>query len=195
MKIFPFPNRALRLQLPGPSKNRQFYFFILLTCSSAHPTYVKQQMYKIFKVCLQIGVKNAVIMHRYSAGAYISFYTYYAFGRFHCWDDITIREINRFENGSLSGNYLFPKQLRNYHGCTIMVSAHLMAPLLSFSGDFTNEQHLRDKSRIAGIEGDILKTVADTLNMNLKFRFPLNLNKKFMFSNRTDSLVDVSIVQ
>ncbi|XP_061398868.1 uncharacterized protein LOC133334569 [Musca vetustissima] len=183
---------ALRLQLPGPSKNRQFYFLILLTCSTADPFYVHQQMYKIFKVCLQIGVKNSVIMHRYSGERHISFYTYYAFGRYHCWGDITIREVNRYVEGSLREDYLFPKQLRNYHGCTIMVSAHLVEPLLSFNGDFTNEEHLSQKSRIGGIEGDILKVVADTLNMNLKFRFPRNLNKNYMYSNRTDSLTDLA---
>ncbi|XP_073811713.1 uncharacterized protein [Musca autumnalis] len=157
-----------------------------------HPIYVHEQMYKIFKVCLEIGVKNAVIMHRFSGKDHISFYTYYAYGVYHCWDDIAVREVNRYENYRLKENYLFPKQLRNYHGCTISVSAHLVAPLLIFKGDFHNEEHLSDKSRIAGIEGDILKTVADTLNMNLKFRFPRDLNKNHMYSNRTDSLTDLN---
>ncbi|XP_037809285.1 uncharacterized protein LOC119602033 [Lucilia sericata] len=68
-----------------------------------------------------------------------------------------VREINRYENGTLKNKLLFPDHINDYHGCRLNVSAHKVPPLLTFNGDVNNKTHLLEINRLSGIEGDILK--------------------------------------
>lgn len=184
--------RNLRYRIPETKLDREFYFFILLTWPRPDYRSLRSQLYLIFEMCLGFSVKNVIVMHRYTGFQIITFYTYYAFSSEHCQDRISIHEVNRYENGRLQNDFLFPKPLRNFYGCSVNVSGHLMEPLLTFNGDLKNEHHLRDKSRIGGIEGEILKVVADITNLNLNFRFPRTLGIQKMYSNASESFEDVS---
>ncbi|XP_061398867.1 uncharacterized protein LOC133334568 [Musca vetustissima] len=108
------------------------------------------------------------------AEQFISFYTYTLYTGEFCNTVLTIKEINRYENGKFQNTFLFPDHMRNFHGCKLTVCGHVVEPLLQFNGDVNNRKHLKDMSRLSGIEGEILKLVASTMNMKLEYRFTSN---------------------
>lgn len=103
---------------------------------------------------------------------YIGFYTYDVYSGLHCQEGLTIREINRYENGRLQYPFLFPDSFDNFYGCWLNVTAHIMHPLLMFNGDINNQTHLMEMNRLTGIEGDILKVVSKALNFKFRLIFP-----------------------
>ncbi|XP_065368914.1 uncharacterized protein LOC135961345 [Calliphora vicina] len=88
-----------------------------------------------------------------------------------CGEDIMVREVNRYENGRLEYDFLFPTIVSNFFGCPLTVSADLLQPFITFDGDVENSTHLMDMKRLAGIEGEILKLVAEALNFKIHMRF------------------------
>ncbi|KAM7343108.1 uncharacterized protein ACRADG_010255 [Cochliomyia hominivorax] len=157
---------------PMTEKEHMFNFFVLLTWQGTNKTELKEILHTIFEISFSYNVKNVVIMHRLSNDEYISFYSYDIFNKENCRNEITVQEINRYENGSLKYNFLFPDHMLNFHGCELNVSAHEVQPLLSFDGDVHNETHLIESDRLGGVEGDILKVVAETLNFKIRLHFP-----------------------
>lgn len=131
-------------------------------------------------------------MSKSFGGKHISFYTYELFSKGNCRDKISILEINRYENGVLQNEFLFPDPIKNFHGCYLNVSAHVIEPLLSFKGNFHNETHLLEINRLSGIEGDILKIIAKALNFKVRLRFPKDKNVINMFYDSTGCFKDVS---
>ncbi|TMW42787.1 hypothetical protein DOY81_012133 [Sarcophaga bullata] len=67
-------------------------------------------------------------------------------------------------------DFLFPRQLMNYYGCTLNVSAYTLKPYLVFDGEADNKTHLEDMNRLSGLEGEILKLLAYTLNFKTRIR-------------------------
>lgn len=134
-------------------------------------------MSNIFRASLRFSVRNAVIMINSSENPnYITFYSYEVFSKKHCRNKIVIQEINRYENGSLQNDFLFPKHVSDFHGCLLNVSARQMPPILSFNGDVENETHLMESYRLSGVEGDILKVIAKELNFKIRLLFPKERN-------------------
>ncbi|XP_065368915.1 uncharacterized protein LOC135961346 [Calliphora vicina] len=109
----------------------------------------------------------------------------------HCNSEITVQEINRFQNGQLKNDFLFPKLLTNFFGCPLTVSAQIYEPLLTFEGDIKNETHLVDMQRLGGIEGEILKLVAEALNFKIHMRFSEELSEINLRSNSTGCFKDL----
>ncbi|XP_075167943.1 uncharacterized protein LOC142240115 [Haematobia irritans] len=182
--------KSMHVSIPETDQEREYYFFILLTWSPPGYDTLYYQLKSIFRMCISLNVKNVVIMHKFHYHDFTAFYTYQTFSPEYCQRIVTIEEINRYENGQLKWDYLFPGVLENFHGCPVTVSGHLIEPLLTFDGDINNRAHVRDLRRIGGIEGDIIKLVAHTMNMTLKLRFAKKLNEHRMFSNASKSFRD-----
>ncbi|KAI8119060.1 hypothetical protein CVS40_9366 [Lucilia cuprina] len=166
----------VRHSLPTTWQERFFNFFILLTWSSSNEVELNETLYNIFSTARSFNVRNVVIMTKAFNGDHISFYTYELFNKYLCLNKIVVREINRYENGTLQNQFLFPDHISDFHGCELNVSAHKMAPLLTFNGDVNNETHLMDINRLSGIEGDILKVIAKSINFKIRLNFPNGSN-------------------
>lgn len=184
--------RALRFHFPPTKHERQFYFFIILQLPKIIQYQVNDHMMRIFDMCLQYNVKNAVIMYRNPGKRYISFYSYQIFSPDHCHERLTIQEVNRYENDKLKNEFLFPDHMSDFHGCTLTVCGHIVDPLLTFAGKVHNRTHLMEMNRLGGTEGDILKLVARTLNLKLQFIFPRELNMIGIYFNSTGCFNAVS---
>lgn len=176
-KYFPFLfqhlklNSDLQFHIPDTKSEREFYFFIMLAYFLPHQKSYHSDMLEIFELCWNLNIKNAIIMIKPSTQTYYSFYTYRIYSKQHCGSQITLDEINRYNSGHLQRPYLFPDHVNEFNGCTLMVCGHIIPPLLTFYGNPENATHLRDMQRLGGIEGEILKLVAQTLNANLEYRF------------------------
>ncbi|XP_023306962.2 uncharacterized protein LOC111688691 [Lucilia cuprina] len=173
----------LRYKLPSTWQERFFNFFILLTWSSNNEVELNETLYKIFKTASNFNVRNVVIMCKAFNGDYISFYAYEILNKNHSQNNITVREINRYENGTLMKEFLFPDHVNDYNSCWLNVSAHITPPLLIFNCDVNNETHLMEINRLGGIEGDILKAIAKSLSLKIRLHFPKEENIINFFSN------------
>ncbi|XP_037819314.1 uncharacterized protein LOC119608840 [Lucilia sericata] len=162
----------VRYKLPSTWQERFFNFFILLTWSSNNEVEFNETLYKIFNTAFRYNVRNVVIMCKAFNGDHISFYAYEVFNNDQSANNITIHEINRYENGTLKNEFLFPDHINDFHGCWLNVSAHKVPPLLTFHGDVNNETHLIEINRLSGIEGDILRAISKSLNFKIRLRFP-----------------------
>lgn len=181
----------MRFTFPSTQHERFFNFFVLLTWSANNAVELNETLYKIFKTSLNFNVKNVVVMCKSFEGSHFSFYTYEFFNKENCEDKIIIREINRYENGTLENEYLFLDHISNFHGCFLNVSAHAIQPLLNFKGDTKNETQLMESYRLSGVEGEILKIVAEVLNFRIRLRFPEGRNEINMYYHSSGCFKDV----
>ncbi|XP_075167942.1 uncharacterized protein LOC142240114 [Haematobia irritans] len=184
---------TLRFRIPSTKHERQFYFFIIFTSFFDDQEDYEGDIYGIFDLCNFFKIRNVVIMNRPLNQTYISFFTYRIDSSKICGEKFTIEEINRYENGYLQRPFLFPNHQTNFHGCSLIICCHIIPPFLTFNGDVHNDGHLKDVKRLGGIEGEILKLVAQTLNLKLVLRFtPDVYNKEDGSRNTTGCLNDVA---
>ncbi|XP_037809276.1 uncharacterized protein LOC119602025 [Lucilia sericata] len=176
---------------PMTNKERFFYFFILLTGGANNEVERTETLYKIFERSLGYNIRNVVVMNKAFDGNHFSFYAYELFNSDQCENKIIIREINRYENGTLENQFLFPDFANDFYGCVINVSAREMPPLLSFNGDRNNETHLMEINRLGGIEGDILKKIADALNIKIRLKFPNEVSKIHPYQDSAGCFADL----
>ncbi|KAI8119049.1 hypothetical protein CVS40_9368 [Lucilia cuprina] len=177
--------------LPTTHKERFFYFFILLTWNATNEDERNEALRKIFDISLSYNIRNVVVLNKAINGNYFSFYTYELFNTDQCENKIIIREINRYENETLQNQFLFPDYRNDYQGCLINVSAREMPPLLTFNGDINNETHLMEINRLDGIEGDILKLIADALQIKIRLKFPQEVSKINPFLDSAGCFADL----
>lgn len=180
--------RELQDRFPKTQKDRDFYFFVL-DVSDSYDLFDELRHVLLFSY--NMNVKNTVIMSIPRYTDYISFYALQIFEPTACRDDVyrnAHHEINRYVNGKLQHDFLFPPQIQDFYNCPIKISVNLLDPLITFDGDLANEEHLHEASRIGGIEGDILTLLAETLNISLVFHFP---NHMAYNSNDTWHLNDI----
>lgn len=167
--------RELQDRFPKTQKDRDFYFFVL-DVSDSYDLFDELRHVLLFSY--NMNVKNTVIMSIPRYTDYISFYALQIFEPTACRDDVyrnAHHEINRYVNGKLQHDFLFPPQIQDFYNCPIKISVNLLDPLITFDGDLANEEHLHEASRIGGIEGDILTLLAETLNISLVFHFPSHM--------------------
>ncbi|XP_065368916.1 uncharacterized protein LOC135961347 [Calliphora vicina] len=141
-------------------------------------------------MCLRLRVKNVVVMYQVKEH-YIGFYSYQLYSLKMCNTDIMVREVNRYENGRLEYDFLFPTILSDFFGCPITVSANLLQPFITFVGAVENSTHLMDMERLGGIEGEILKLLAKTLNFEIHMRFSGEFSEIGLYYNSTGSFHDL----
>ncbi|XP_037932326.1 uncharacterized protein LOC119667112 [Teleopsis dalmanni] len=112
------------------------------------------------------NVLNTVVMFEDLDGS-IVFYTYKLFGA-ECWKDIVLSYSNKYENGVLMRNYLFPRRLQNFYKCELRVCVYESPPFTQIKGDKNKEIDLLNLNRLSGIEGDLLKILAEKLNFSVR---------------------------
>ncbi|XP_037809286.1 uncharacterized protein LOC119602034 [Lucilia sericata] len=179
----------LKFSIPYSAHERDYYFFILLTWSSEY--LLDYNLLEIFKICLKFNVKNVAVMVKSRLYNYFSFYSYELYSPDMCAEDIMLQEVNRYENGQLKFDLLFPIIASNLFGCPVKISAELIQPFITFDGDLKNETHLMDMKRLGGIEGEILKLIAEALNFKIHMRFSRNFSVIGLRYNSTGCFSDL----
>lgn len=147
---------------------------------------------QIFQLCLRFNISNVVVMAESTISEFIGFYTYEMFTSADCFAEPAVKEVNRYEEGKLKYNFLFPTKFTNYFGCALKVSARNYAPLVTFDGDVRNKTQLKEMQRLGGIEGEILKLLAEWLNFTIQLRFTKEESVINFYLNSTGCFGDVS---
>lgn len=126
-----------------------------------------------------------------SLGSFIGFYSYQLYGLNSCGEQLMVREVNRYEYGSLEFDFLFPEILNNFYGCHLIISTEILQPFIIFNGNLKNKSHLMDMQYLGGIEGEIVKLLANALNFKIQVHFSGEMGRIDL--NSSGCFKDVSI--
>ncbi|XP_063698259.1 uncharacterized protein LOC134829192 [Culicoides brevitarsis] len=151
--------------LPHFQKNvfdhRGFYIVVLPDTTKWHPKDIQHLMEAFWR----LYVVNLNILLQDVEGAILSM-TYFPFGAGYC-EKVKPVVWNKYINGNFTSLNHFPRKLRNFYGCPLLVGATNGAPFL----EYVNETF------VSGIEGIILRTLSNSV---------LNFTSKFIQTDRTE---------
>ncbi|KAH8400311.1 hypothetical protein KR215_010053 [Drosophila sulfurigaster] len=166
--------RGLRFHFAKSLFDREFHFLIVLARSGRE--HEEEQRYAalrdIFATCLSFHVLNAVVLLEQLDGVVLVYgYRLYAPG---CHDSLTPELLNRYEGGQFQvhNQQLFPRPMGSLYGCPINVSWHPMPPFVMFDGNSSDPQHRADLSRLSGVDGVLLKKLADIYDFRINLLAP-----------------------
>lgn len=102
----------------------EFYYIFL----QARDHLLQGEMRKIFAHCWRYQLINCNVQVQ-SADGEIKLFTYRPFGADGC-DDMTPRQINRYDGQRMEHAQLFPRKLGNFHRCAVRAGMWNMPPFL-----------------------------------------------------------------
>lgn len=156
----------LRWKIPRSLHEYNFHFLIIMTRLFHSSISNKEMILRIFRLCRTDNIVNVVLLIEEGTNN-VTFYSYELYGPNRC-NSVKVLQINRYVNGRLEKNFLFPFALQNFHNCSLDFTIKVLPPILSFHGDLDVTKHLPDTSkRLSGIEGDLLHVLAKSLNFSI----------------------------
>ncbi|XP_030379254.1 uncharacterized protein LOC115627654 [Scaptodrosophila lebanonensis] len=170
--------RALEFTLPETLFDREFYFVIVLTSRTA----TESDIEKIFFSCMYFHVLHVVLLVELPDIPVVLFYSYDLFSS-NCSHLITPKQVNRFANGRLQHDRLFVNNFEGFYGCPLNVSWYLLPPFVTFRGDGHNRSHRAEVERLNGIDGELLRVLADIFNFRIQLLPPCG--KSYITANGT----------
>lgn len=169
--------RMLRFHFAKSLFDREFYFLILLTRYGSGPSEPEEhallrEINDIFATCLRFHVLNALMMVQ-QADVEVLVYGYRLYAP-DCADDLTPLLLNRYRNGKFveqenQVRLLFQRSMGSLYGCPLNVSWFPLPPFVMFDGDYHDPVQLQQNWRLTGVDGELLKKLADI------FKFRINL--------------------
>ncbi|XP_055858450.1 uncharacterized protein LOC129920930 [Episyrphus balteatus] len=160
---------------------RHYRFLIFLTKFS--PGGYFYHLAEIFKLCYQFDIIDvSVVSDRGDLGFEI--YIYHLFAAHLCrryFPEPLITFDLDPENLQFE---IFPNKLKNLFGCPFKVSARIYPPYFTFIGNKTNPEPEGDWDNISGIEGSLLKFLAETINFSIDLK-PFPKERSFFKNNKS----------
>ncbi|XP_037932339.1 uncharacterized protein LOC119667123 [Teleopsis dalmanni] len=163
---------AVQLNLDVTGKLPNIYNMFIIDSLEAFLNFHERYklLHSLFLQIRDIKILNTIVMYEDFDGS-IEFYTFVLFGD-GCWEGIELSFVNRFRNGKILNNWLYPKRLTDMLNCTLRLCVHDLPPLVQLVDDVNNPKPLSDPIRLRGIEGDMIKIVAKSMNFSLRLLFP-----------------------
>ncbi|XP_055910409.1 uncharacterized protein LOC129944770 [Eupeodes corollae] len=155
------------------------YYLIFLKAENS-----KQELLKILDYCWKHYIINVIVIVEQSSEV-LNFYTYFPFSKLKCRNTEPVL-INQFKNGVPTNvygtNHIFPNKLENLQGCLLIAALWNVPPYLRIVPNRTG------LDQFVGIEGNMLKAIAKTLNFSLGYITPPNDEERgIIFPNGTTS--------
>ncbi len=136
----------------------QGYYLVVLTTNSKNRL---QEIKKIFKLCWKNKLTRVSLLVGDSKdNSKALLYTYFPFKGGFCGNTDPII-ISRFAKNKFSHYDFIPPKTRNYQGCLVRFAAKLVPPFFTLSKDSNG------KFIFGGVEGKLLKYIADYLNFTV----------------------------
>lgn len=136
------------------------FFLIVLTNGIIH------EIDEIFKLMWKLQIYNVNIIHEEEDKS-VAVKTFFPFQPGDCNSSVPVL-VNRYKNGNFAFelNGFYPEKVKNLHNCTVNVSAS------NSSQPFIIQKRLQNNSlQLSGQDIKLLKTLQETLNMNINFSF------------------------
>lgn len=144
-----------------------YYLVVVTQYSVKNPIY--DTMDKIFAALWKKKIVNAnvIFMPQGNPNDALVF-TYYPYSYYYCEDVIPIHLNHYKDNQWLHEIDYFPKKLTNFHGCKIRVATFNSPPFMMVSQDQNGSY------KVEGVEGTLLRVLAQKLNFTLHIISPKN---------------------
>lgn len=117
-------------------------------------------------------IVNVNIVMQKSHGDSVSIYTYFPFGPDFSCENIRPQLMTTYERGKEFINFeskqFFPQKMRNFHGCSLSVATFYAPPFMILKSS------AEDTVELLGIEGLLLKILAEKLNFTIEPRILKN---------------------
>ncbi|XP_055913554.1 uncharacterized protein LOC129947137 [Eupeodes corollae] len=174
---------------------RHFRFLIILTKYPTEFSYILEEM---FKLCYRYDVIDVNIITDHPEMG-VSMFTYFLYSEKVCRSCLP-KLLYKFSDGLENLEKVFPEKMNNFQKCPFKVTSRILSPFLSFNGNTSNPQPIGDWDNLYGIEGNLLKLLAQKLNFTIDLR-PFPVDRSYVEGNRThgcfyeleDSKVDLAI--
>ncbi|XP_055846705.1 uncharacterized protein LOC129912471 [Episyrphus balteatus] len=158
---------------------RHFRFLIILTNQKSD---FYKAMEEIFVICYNFDVIDANILTAHPTKG-VHMFTYYLFSEEMCRRCVPILLYN-FNEGFDNLGPIFPRKLTNFHGCPFKVAARSYPPYFTFVGNTSHPKAIGDWENISGIEGHLLKSLAETLNFTIDLQ-PFRNERSYVKDNQS----------
>ncbi|XP_055842651.1 uncharacterized protein LOC129909602 [Episyrphus balteatus] len=158
---------------------RHFRFLIILTNPKSDFYTVMEE---IFILCYNFDVIDANILTAHPTKG-VHMFTYYLFSEEMCRRCVPILMYN-FNEGFENFGTIFPRKLTNFHGCPFKVAARSYPPYFTFVGNTSHPESIGDWENMSGIEGTLLKFLAETLNFTIDLQ-PFQYERSYVKDNQS----------
>ncbi|XP_055842559.1 uncharacterized protein LOC129909509 [Episyrphus balteatus] len=158
---------------------RHFRFLIILTSQKSD---FHKAMEEIFLICYNFDVIDANILSAHPTDG-VHLFTYYLFSEQFCRRCKPILMYS-FNEGFEKLENIFPTKLTNFHGCPFRVAARRYPPFFIFVGNTSHPEPVEDWENISGIEGTLLKFLAQTLNFTIDLQ-PFRNKRSYVKENQS----------
>ncbi|XP_055842724.1 uncharacterized protein LOC129909675 [Episyrphus balteatus] len=146
--------------------------------------YIDDDMQRIFDYCWQNYIINVNVQVQTALGDIIV-YSYFPFSKTHCRKVIPV-EINRFENGKMQSDKIFPSKLHDLYDCPLRVATYDIPPYLTL--DFSK----KGRDVIGGFEGKLLHELSVKMNFDIEVVVPKNNELRgVIFGNLSTGAVEM----
>ncbi|EDV99934.1 GH12584 [Drosophila grimshawi] len=183
----PLAFRELRFDFAQSQYDREFHFFILLT-RRAKELVLEAALRDIFETCLRFNVLKVVIMVQSELDDVVLFY---GFRSYSPGCDISLKPqiVNRYDHGQMLDEMLiFDRPLSSLKGCPLNVSWYPLPPYVIFEGDSEDPQQRLETWRLTGIDGELLKMLAEILGFRIYLLAPCTFDCFQQLSARNSSV-------
>ncbi|KAH8396230.1 hypothetical protein KR222_005674 [Zaprionus bogoriensis] len=171
---------TLRFHFAQSLFDREFNFLILFTwpggvtkTESSEQT-LRDALNDIFATCYSFHVLNAIVLVQQWDGV-VRLYGYRLYAP-HCEDFLTPQLLNRYQHGRMLDHegheQLFRRPMDSFFGCPINVSWYPLPPFVMFNGDYRDPVQIREGWRISGVDGELLKVLAEIFDFRINLLAP-----------------------
>ncbi|KRF99657.1 uncharacterized protein Dwil_GK27553 [Drosophila willistoni] len=177
--------RTLRFHFADSQFDNEFTFLILYM-GKAMDDSMELEIEDMFETCFNFHVLNVILLVEkhseivsdeeeidHDVGVLV--YGYRLYGA-HCNQSLTIQLLNEYKNGQLlreiTHRNLFDRSMHSLYGCPLNISWFHLAPFVIFNGDSEDPVQLSESWRLSGIDGDLLKMLADIFDFRIQLRNP-----------------------
>ena len=143
------------------------YYLIVLTINSPNQY---QLMKNILEDLWSLQIVNTnIVVEARSGKSDVHFYTFYPYSKTYCEKVIPV-VLTTYRSNTFTENIFYPNKIQNLHNCTIKLATFNAPPFVVIKNE-------SNANIIAGVEGNLVKLLAEAMNFYLEVIVPPNDEK------------------
>ncbi|XP_050331014.1 uncharacterized protein LOC126759881 [Bactrocera neohumeralis] len=154
--------REIDIASDSRHNNYNEYYYIFLQVRDAE---MQSNLQQIFAYCWANSMINCSVQTQNARGE-IMVYSYFPFTDHFC-GSVEPTLISRFNGTHFLNSTLFPRKLKNFHGCVLRAAIRHIPPFTFLHTDERGVSHV-----VGGIEGHLLRQLSEILNFTIEVKVP-----------------------